>query len=336
MEVFSRLRKYLKVRNSLLLIVNKQFLIFLFFLMLSASFWLILALNETMERELSVALHVGRVPRNVVILADVPSQVKFVVRDKGFVLANYIYGGELKPINIDFQNYADGKGRASVSGADLQKMVYQQLYKSSKIVVMKPDKLDLSYTFGSPKKVPVKFSGNIIPASGYYLSHVSYKPDSVKVYAPHPLLDSITTVYTVRQHIGNIKDTVVVNVPLRRIAGAKCEPSSITMTLCPDILAEEKVEVPIEAINLPQDKILRTFPQKVEVHFVVGINRLRTMPISPETKQLLPRGFHVVADYTTIADRHSDKCRIMLSAVPSGVRNAKLETTEVDYIIEQR
>ena len=215
MEVFSRLRKYLKVRNSLLLIVNKQFLIFLFFLMLSASFWLILALNETMERELSVALHVGRVPRNVVILADVPSQVKFVVRDKGFVLANYIYGGELKPINIDFQNYADGKGRASVSGADLQKMVYQQLYKSSKIVVMKPDKLDLSYTFGSPKKVPVKFSGNIIPASGYYLSHVSYKPDSVKVYAPHPLLDSITTVYTVRQHIGNIKDTVVVNVPFQ-------------------------------------------------------------------------------------------------------------------------
>lgn len=336
MEVFSRLRKYLKVRNSLLLIVNKQFLIFLFFLMLSASFWLILALNETMERELSVALHVGRVPRNVVILADVPSQVKFVVRDKGFVLANYIYGGELKPINIDFQNYADGKGRASVSGADLQKMVYQQLYKSSKIVAMKPDKLDLSYTFGSPKKVPVKFSGNIIPASGYYLSHVSYKPDSVKVYAPHPLLDSITTVYTVRQHIGNIKDTVVVNVPLRRIAGAKCEPSSITMILCPDILAEETVEVPIEAINLPQDKILRTFPQKVEVHFVVGVNRLRTMPISPETKQLLPRGFHVVADYTTIADRHSDKCRIMLSAVPSGVRNAKLETTEVDYIIEQR
>ena len=319
MEVFSRLRKYLKVRNSLLLIVNKQFLIFLFFLMLSASFWLILALNETMERELSVALHVGRVPRNVVILADVPSQVKFVVRDKGFVLANYIYGGELKPINTD-----------------LQKMVYQQLYKSSKIVAMKPDKLDLSYTFGSPKKVPVKFSGNIIPASGYYLSHVSYKPDSVKVYAPHPLLDSITTIYTVRQHIGNIKDTVVVNVPLRRIAGAKCEPSSITMTLCPDILAEEKVEVPIEAINLPQDKILRTFPQKVEVHFVVGVNRLRTMPISPETKQLLPRGFHVVADYTTIADRHSDKCRIMLSAVPSGVRNAKLETTEVDYIIEQR
>ena len=336
MEVFSRLRKYLKVRNSLLLIVNKQFLIFLFFLMLSASFWLILALNETMERELSVALHVGRVPRNVVILADVPSQVKFVVRDKGFVLANYIYGGELKPINIDFQNYADGKGRASVSGADLQKMVYQQLYKSSKIVAMKPDKLDLSYTFGSPKKVPVKFSGNIIPASGYYLSHVSYKPDSVKVYAPHPLLDSITTIYTVRQHIGNIKDTVVVNVPLRRIAGGKCEPSAITMTLCPDILAEEKVEVPIEAINLPEDKILRTFPQKVEVHFVVGVNRLRTMPISPETKQLLPRGFHVVADYTTIADRHSDKCRIMLSAVPSGVRNAKLETTEVDYIIEQR
>ena len=36
-----------KVRNLLLRILNKQFLIFLFFLILSSVFWLIMTLNET-------------------------------------------------------------------------------------------------------------------------------------------------------------------------------------------------------------------------------------------------------------------------------------------------
>ena len=38
---------YSIVRNSFFNIVNKEFLIFLFFLALSGAFWLLLALNDT-------------------------------------------------------------------------------------------------------------------------------------------------------------------------------------------------------------------------------------------------------------------------------------------------
>lgn len=336
MKLFGRLRVYCIVRNFLLRIVNKQFLIFLFFLLLSVVFWLLMTLNETLEREISVELRLKRIPKNVVILTDVPSSVKLTVRDKGFMLVNYIYGKGLSPIVLDFNNYSDGKGRGNIPMSDLQKLIYQQLFKSTKIVSMKPDRIDLSYTFGLPKKVPVRLSGNIVPASGYYLSHVSFKPDSVSIYASKPMLDSIAVAYTVRQHIGNINDTVTVQVPLRKIQGVKCEPANIKMTLYPDILTDESVEVPIETINLPDDKVLRTFPQKVNVHFVVGVNRLRSMPVNQETKQLLPRGFHLVADYNSVADRSSEKCKIYLRSTPNGVRNARPEVSEVDYIIEQK
>ena len=42
------------IRNFLFSVVNKQFLIFLFFLAFSGIFWLLMALNETYEREFSV------------------------------------------------------------------------------------------------------------------------------------------------------------------------------------------------------------------------------------------------------------------------------------------
>ena len=44
---------YSIVRNSFFNIVNKEFLIFLFFLALSGAFWLLLALNDTYEKELN-------------------------------------------------------------------------------------------------------------------------------------------------------------------------------------------------------------------------------------------------------------------------------------------
>ena len=56
-----------KVRNLLLRILNKQFLIFLFFLILSSVFWLIMTLNETYEKEMTIPLRLAGVPRKVVI-----------------------------------------------------------------------------------------------------------------------------------------------------------------------------------------------------------------------------------------------------------------------------
>ncbi len=45
------------VRKSLFKLVNKDFLIFLFFLALSAVFWLLMTLNETYEKEVRILFH---------------------------------------------------------------------------------------------------------------------------------------------------------------------------------------------------------------------------------------------------------------------------------------
>ena len=42
------------IKNFLFSNMNKQFLVFLFFLLLSAIFWLIITLNETYEKELKI------------------------------------------------------------------------------------------------------------------------------------------------------------------------------------------------------------------------------------------------------------------------------------------
>ena len=69
--------------------VNKELLIFLFFLALSGIFWLMMTLNETYEKELCVPVRLTDVPRNVVVTGDLPDTVRITVRDKGFTLVTY-------------------------------------------------------------------------------------------------------------------------------------------------------------------------------------------------------------------------------------------------------
>jgi hypothetical protein len=87
------------------------------------------------------------------------------------------------------------------------------------------------------------------------------------------------------------------------------------------------VEVPITAINMPKGKILRTFPSRVKVKFVVGASMFRL---------IRAEHFKVVADYDELSRRPSDKCNIYLKATPHGATKARLEFNQVDYLIEQQ
>ena len=53
------------VKDFLLSNMNKQLLVFLFFVLLSAVFWFILTLNGAYEKELKIPVQIVNVPRNV-------------------------------------------------------------------------------------------------------------------------------------------------------------------------------------------------------------------------------------------------------------------------------
>lgn len=318
---------YVIIRNFLFSIVNREFLIFLFFLVVSGLFWMLMALNETVEREYLVPVNLVGVPKDVVVTTDIEDTVRVTLRDKGFTLAAYLYGDRFLPLTFNYKNYtAKDNGRGQVPVADVQKQLYQRLYNSTKIVSVKPDKLEFYYNHGVSKQVPVRLYGSVTPAKNYYLARTAFSPQQVTVYADKAMLDSIRFVTTDYQRILNIEDTVSRTVTVKTILGAKIVPPEVKVTIYPDILTEETVDVPIVAVNMPGGKVLRTFPSRVKVRFVVGASQFR---------QIKPDQFRVEADYDDLIAHPSEKCSLFLRKVPVGVKNARLEVEQVDYLIEQ-
>lgn len=315
-------------RDFLFSRTNKELLIFVFFIALSGIFWLSMTLNETYEQEFSIPVTVVGVPKNIVLTSEETDTIRMTIRDKGITLAAYMYGDMLKNVKINFKPYAHNNGTGIVTTSELQKIVYQHLVSSSKIISTKPDKLEFFYNYGANKRVPVRWTGRVIPEDLYFISRVKYYPDSVDVYASQALLDSISVVYSENLNYVNFRDTLVVNANLEKIKGVKMVPDHIKMEFFTDVLTEEKLDgIPVEGLNMPPGKILRTFPMKVTVSFVTGVSVYRS---------LKPEDFTIVADYDEIAANPSEKCRIYIKKSPPGISRVHLNINEVDYLIEEQ
>ena len=312
------------VRNFLFSGLNKEFLIFLFFLALSGAFWLLMTLNETMEREFKIPMRLTGVPRNAVITGELPDTVRVTVRDKGFTLVTY----DFRPLVFRFSNYADeDEGKGVIPLTDVQKQVLSQMYGSSKLLQVKPGAFDFYFTYGTSKKVPVVFRGKITTSKSYYLAHTEFYPSIVTVYANKQQLDKLQTVEIEPFNYRNLQDTIRQAVKIRKIRGVKIVPPTVRLSVYPDVLTEEAIDVPITAINMPPGMVLRTFPSKVTVRFTIGASLFRTIK---------PNLFKVVVDYEELAANPSDKCTLQLRSVPRSVSKASLEIDRVDYLLEQQ
>ena len=315
------------IRSFLLSKKNREFLIFLFFVFVSFCFWLLQVLNDDYETEISIPLKMKNVPENVVLTSELPKELKIGVQDRGTVLVNYMLGRTIYPVTLDFMDYLDKGNQIRIPSATLSKRIGSQFNQSTKLSTIKPDTLEFIYTRGEGKKVPVKVRGEIKTERQYYISDTLYLPDSVMVYAPKEILDTMTSAYTESLYIENVSDTVRLRSSLSPVKGVRFTPSHSDITFLVDVYSEKSVEVPVVGINFPSDKILRTFPSKVHVTFQVGLSLFKTVTADD---------FEVVVDYNDLREEKSEKCQPKLVRSPSNVHHMRVSPQAIDYIIEQK
>ena len=160
----------------------------------------------------------------------------------------------------------------------------------------------------------------------YFISDVQYAPDSVTVYSTRDKLDSIKVIHTEQLNYTNFRDTLNITCRPKTMKGVKVVPSSVKIRFITDVLTEESVDnIPIIGINMPEGKVLRTFPSKVSVRFVTGVRQF---------KKLSPKDFYVIVDYDEIKKHPTEKCNVILQRYPTVVSKATLNLNQVDYLIE--
>lgn len=302
-------------------------MVFLFFLVVSAGFWLMQTLNDSYETEYRLPLRLTNVPQGTVITTDLPHTVQVSVHDKGTTLLGYYFRLRHDTLWMNFSQYDHGDtyGHVILSHSDVIKQLTSTFEASSRIVSFRPDTLEYYYTRGVRKRVPVEFHGRIEASALSFLSEVSCEPDSVDVWAEPRLLDSLTAMPTVNTVWTNLAETRKQQVPLQGRRGMKLEPPTVKLSAIVDVYVEKQVQVPVIGTNFPAGYVLRTFPPTATLSFRVGSQRY---------KDITSDNFVLTATYEELLQQPDSILHLQLRSVPEGVSQVRISPPDVQFMIE--
>lgn len=310
---------------------SHELLVFCFFLAVSFAFWLLQALNETFDREVQVALELENVPPGVVIIDSLPPAISVVLHDRGLILARHSIYSLFQPnrLRIDFSRYDSRQEDAEVniSPSDILRMTARIFDASTKIQSFRPDTVRFSYNHGHHRTMPVRLAGTVKAARQNYIQGIRIEPDSVRVFAPAAILDTMQAVYSEPFLLEELTGDGSYRIGLRRQKLLKYQPAEVTIEVSLGFYTEKSVKVPVMGLNFPAEKKLRTFPAQVSITFRVESGRYN---------QVRPEDFVLATTYEELlSNTESSKLHLHLKTVPEGVSDVRIVPPDVDYLIEQ-
>lgn len=307
---------------------TRDVFIFLFFVFVCSIFWFVQQLEENFSYEITTPVTLTDIPKDVVITTDVPSEIKLTVRGKGIDLLPYLlFNKSTDTLRLSVSTFAGPEmyGRAYLLSQQIQRLAKDLLPSHASILAVNPDTLSFYYNRGLPRRLPIRPAGYISAKDQYCIVGCRFSPDSVNVYAPKNVLDTMRAVYTELVNQTSLDQTIETRVRLAQKPGICTRPEEVSMTTIVDILTGQSKEVPIVGVNFPADKTLRTFPPTVKVLYRVPGNMAGSIKLED---------FTVVISYAELEGNATNRCRPHINQIPEGVVGAYIDPVEVEYLIE--
>lgn len=306
--------------------IDRNLPVFLVFLGLSAIFWFLQTIQENTEVALSYRLTIEDMPNDVVFTSDMPNEITVSYSSKGWNAFYYKFMRNDDPeIAINFKEVNQKSGKVIIDANTLRRAVIRKKPQGMTFKTTTPSKIEAYYSNGQHKRVPVIFNGRVSTTAGRYQCGTILMPDSVDIYAPKHIYGSITHVKTENVTFTDLEDTLQTRLALLVPRGAKAIPDSVDTRICVDIFTDKTLQATVYSENVPHNKLIRTFPLKVNVTFLVSATLYDEINASD---------FLLSIDYKELRT-DSKRCRIHVRQKPSNIRNLRISPETVEYIIEQ-
>lgn len=314
------------MRRLRLIKLNRDFLVFLLFLLVSIIFWFMQSIKEIAEVVITYKLEIEDQPKNVIFTDDMPSEVNVAYTGKGWDALYYKFmKNEPHELVINFKEINTKTGKIIIDSNMLRRAVLKNKPQGLTFRATSPNKIEAYYSNGQHKRVPIIFNGRVSTTAGRYQCGTILTPDSVDVYAPKHLYESIKSVKTENVTYNELEDTLETKLALLVPRGAKAIPDSIEAQICVDIFTDKTLQVPLYSEHVPSNKVLRTFPLKARVTFLVSATLY---------DEITADDFLLVVDYNEVTTI-SNRCLIHVRQQPENIRNLRINPEYVEFIIEK-
>lgn len=328
----AELEKIRKRTDSERINLKNKFLIYLFFLFISSIFWFLTALNKDYSVQLEFPVRYTNFPPEKVVVSDVPHYLNLRINGHGFTIIKHKFYTRLSPLRIDVS-------AAGITPIDTTSQLHYlltrrfrerlsvQIGEDLQVVSVTPDTLYFILDDIVSKNVKVKPVLNLSFRKQFLQKGRAIAiPDSIKVFGPRIIMDTIKWISTETIEKNKVNDTIRKVAELIPVRTLQYSLDYVDVVIPVEKFTQKTFPVPIEAINLPSNLILRTFPGFVTVSTMVSVN---------DYNKLHPDLFSAVVDFNDISPNGTSKLKVSLVKEPDYIVNTKFLPKNVEFIIEK-
>lgn len=330
-ELLERLRKAITGRK---LESNQKVITFLFFVLLSSTFWLLNALNKTYTTSIPYPVHYVNFPENKILIGDIPQRLSLDVEAHGYTLLKYKLSSRKIPIIFNVKSFSlnripgENQNRFYILTQFAREKIARQLSSEITINDINPDTLYFNFAELVSKRIPVNAIIEVEFARQYMVQgRISTTPDSLTVTGPDVILDTLSYIDTKPLKLEKVSHSTQRNLSLQAIENLEYSDKRVVVNIPVERFTQASLLVPVNAINVPDSLGLKTFPSKVNVSYIVGLSSFNLVD---------ENAFEIVVDYNQLQNNLNNKLRVEVIRSPVFVRSVTVHPLYVDYVIEKQ
>ena len=315
-----------KIGSSLLKLFGGDFPVFLLFLGITFFLWWSQTMSQNYDTVMKVHVQVTGMSDDMRVTVPPANQISVSLSGKGSALRKSGRMWSRRILNISNTAFNLMQGHASLSTFRLIDSVSAFLPASVSIRSIAPDSLVYQYAMQHSIMLPVEFGGTFESQDQFFMERMEFQPDSICAQ----VLLSDTLSYRAVADAGPIllsSDTTVQTVSIKPVPGVIFSTEEVQMTVIARQYTEKSLEIPITGVNFPDHLSLKSFPSKAVVIVWVKMS---------EYDKVSESDFQVVVDYNDLVGGDASKAPLRIFSQPVNVRNVRLQTRTVDYLMERK
>lgn len=329
-EIF---KKFLRFFNTGRIKKKQKLILIASFVIIAIFLWFLNNLGEEHITTIRYPVKYSNFPADKVLISELPPEFKLRVRAGGFKILQFNFSSSLYSLRFDYQSF-----RSTKVPNDYNDITYilteaarnnmDSQLDEMEILSISPDSLFFHFTVEKSKKVEVRPEIKYDLEKQFMLiGNIVCDPDSVIIEGPAVYLDTMSYVKTQFFKIKKLNKTISKNLQIETPHdNINILTKRVNVSFNVEKFTENELNIPIEAVNLPDNMFIRTFPGSVKVKYHVVIS---------EYDKYESEHFRAIVDYNTISNNLGNKLKVKIEKIPENIFIVGFSPANVEYIIEK-
>lgn len=306
-------------------VFTEDFLIFLVFVLISTAFWFVNMSGKKRAIDMNINIEYKNIPDDIQFLTPLPKEINVKIKDFGLNVLQYIFQKQHSVI-VNYNDFLKKDSALQYPEYKLETQLKAN-FKNSAEIVSGLKKIIVQYQKLEKKRLATMLIGEVFLQTQYiFLSPLRITPDSINVFGPKEILDTLRYAYVAPLTISKIDKSVSLKQPFLEQKGIFYTEKEATIDIAVEMLTEKHLQIPIQCINKPLGVYVHLFPSVVDVIFSVGLSNFYNVTEDD---------FQAVLDYNQLKSNISGKQLVTILSAKDFIRYLKVQPQEVEFLLEE-